>query len=93
MYMEVKLIGFTKSINIKTIGWYDCVFMRLPVINSIENCKVWGYHCDSVIGDTPIMVSNKNVLICTFHPELINPKIHKLFINEFVKKRNYIKEV
>jgi pyridoxal 5'-phosphate synthase pdxT subunit len=88
-----RINNFTESINIKTIGWYDCVFIRQPIINSIGNCKIWAHHCDSVIGDTPIMISNQNVLMCTFHPELINPKIHKLFINKFVKKENHNIEV
>jgi len=79
--------SFIESIQIKNIGWYDCVFIRAPRILNCHNCKVWA-SCN----DCPIMISNENILLCTFHPELINSKIHKLFINQFIKKPHNIEE-
>lgn len=77
--------SFIEKINIKEIGEYECIFIRAPkIININKDCKVWADY-----NNNPIMISQENVLICTFHPELVNTKIHSFFINNFLKNKVY----
>lgn len=55
----------------------DAVFIRAPkIINYGSECKVLATHKDNII-----MLQNKSVLVCSFHPELTgNNAIHKYFL-------------
>jgi pyridoxal 5'-phosphate synthase pdxT subunit len=58
----------------------DAVFIRAPkIINHGPDCEVLSKHNDDII-----MVQNKSVLVCSFHPELTgNRSIHKYFLEKF----------
>jgi 5'-phosphate synthase pdxT subunit len=60
---------------------YLGIFIRAPkIIKYGNNVEVLAKYNNDII-----MVMSKNILACTFHPELTNdPLIHKFFINTFL---------
>ena len=58
------------------------VFIRAPKITRQgENIRVLGRHQGE-----PVMVSNGNILVCTFHPELTeDERIHRYFLENFLE--------
>jgi 5'-phosphate synthase pdxT subunit len=75
--------SFIDTISISLNGTscdFTGVFIRAPKITKYsEDIKVLGHH----EGDA-VMVRNKNILVCTFHPELTeDTRIHKYFIDHF----------
>ena len=74
--------SFIKNINLKSIGNFNCIFIRAPKIISIndDNLEILGYD-----NNNPIIIKKHNILLCTFHPELEDTTIHKYFIN-LIKK-------
>ena len=72
--------SFIKTIKLKEIGEYNCIFIRAPKILKVNHGIVFGYE-----NNNPIMVRNENILICTFHPELENSDIHKYFLDNLFK--------
>ena len=62
--------------NLDIFGMYNCMFIRAPqIINYNINYKIFGTK-----NNNPIMLQKNNILICTFHPELENTKIHEYFL-------------
>jgi 5'-phosphate synthase pdxT subunit len=72
--------SFIKKIKLNKIGDFNCIFIRAPKIKEINDseCEVLGYY-----NGNPIILRKNNILLCTFHPELENSKIHEYFINSF----------
>jgi 5'-phosphate synthase pdxT subunit len=60
------------------------VFIRAPQITHYGP----DVHILGEYSGKPVIVANKGVLACTFHPELTDDiSIHKYFINSFLKKK------
>jgi 5'-phosphate synthase pdxT subunit len=74
----------TVSINLNGTSHSDFpgVFIRAPKITKLgENIRVLGWHKGEAV-----MVSNSNILVCTFHPELTeDARIHTYFLENFLK--------
>ena len=70
--------SFEANLSIKDIGDFKGIFIRAPIIKSFYNgCQVLSEH-----NNHPVMVRQNNLLITTFHPELINDTIiHEYFLN------------
>ncbi|AKA48306.1 glutamine amidotransferase [uncultured archaeon] len=67
--------SFIDEVEIKGLGRFKAVFIRAPVIESVENAEVLSEHEGNAI-----MVRSGNILGMTFHPELTQDiRIHKLF--------------
>ena len=66
--------SFMEIIDLKHIGAFNCIFIRAPKIIRISKGEVLGYYKKD-----PILIHIDNILLCTFHPELENNKIHKYF--------------
>ena len=58
------------------------VFIRAPkIISHGPDVEVLGTH-----GDQAVMAASKNILVCTFHPELTkDDTIHKYFVDNYLK--------
>jgi len=69
--------SFEANLSIKDIGDFKGIFIRAPVIKSFYNgCEILSEHKNN-----PVMVKQNNLLITTFHPELINDtRIHEYFL-------------
>ena len=65
------------NLNGKNID-YEGVFIRAPKIKKCaEHVKILGYH-----GTDIVMAQDKNILVCSFHPELTDDlQIHDFFIS------------
>lgn len=70
-----QLNSFMKAINLKHIGNFNCIFIRAPKIVETNNCDILGYD-----NNDPVMIQHENIILCTFHPELENSKIHQFFL-------------
>lgn len=72
--------SFIKNIKLNKIGNFNCIFIRAPQFKQINDssCEILGYD-----NNNPIMIRKDNILLCTFHPELEDIKIHEYFINNF----------
>jgi 5'-phosphate synthase pdxT subunit len=72
--------SFIKNIKLDKIGNFNCIFIRAPLFKQINDssCEILGYD-----NNNPIMIRKDNILLCTFHPELENTKIHEYFISNF----------
>jgi len=59
------------------------VFIRAPkIISQGPDVETIGTH-----GDQVVMAANKNILVCTFHPEMTNDaSVHKYFIHNYLKE-------
>ncbi len=57
---------------------FEGVFIRAPKIKKYaETVEILGYH-----GTDVVMAQDKNILVCSFHPELTNDlRIHDFFIS------------
>jgi len=66
--------SFMTILPLEHIGKFNCIFIRAPKIIYIKKGNVLGYH-----NNNPILAQIDNILLCTFHPELENKKIHKYF--------------
>ncbi len=74
--------SFIAPIEFNGIGSksFDAYFIRAPKIEKIGN----GVNILSKYKDSPIAVSNENILVMSFHPELGKDfRIHKIFIENF----------
>ncbi len=68
--------SFIDDVEIKGIGNYMAVFIRAPIIKSVNHGEILAYH-----DGKPVMVRDGNVLGLTFHPELTDDtRIHEYFI-------------
>ncbi|MHB1439893.1 MAG: pyridoxal 5'-phosphate synthase glutaminase subunit PdxT [Cuniculiplasma sp.] len=68
--------SFMDEVEIDEVGKFLAVFIRAPVIKSVNHGKVMASYSGKAI-----MVRDKNVLGLTFHPELTeDTKIHEYFI-------------
>ena len=58
------------------------IFIRAPkIISQGPDVEVIGMH-----GDQVVMAVSKNILVCTFHPEMTDDvSVHKYFIDKFLK--------
>ena len=58
----------------------DAVFIRAPkILKYGSECKILAKHKNNII-----MLQNKSVLVCSFHPELTgNNAVHKYFLEKF----------
>ncbi|MEA2038128.1 MAG: pyridoxal 5'-phosphate synthase glutaminase subunit PdxT [Nanoarchaeota archaeon] len=63
------------------------VFIRAPIVdNCYDGCKIM-----AKLGDRPILLRQKNLLISTFHPELTDDlRLHKYFLDMVEESRNSI---
>lgn len=68
--------SFIDNVDIKDIGNYMAVFIRAPVIKSVNHGEIMAYQAGK-----PIMVRDGNVIGLTFHPELTDDtRVHEYFI-------------
>lgn len=72
--------SFMKILQLKDIGDFNCIFIRAPKIIETNNCDLLGY-----VNNSPVMVRSENILLCTFHPELENAKLHRYFLQTYFK--------
>ena len=72
--------SFMKEIKLKDIGYFNCIFIRAPKIMETNNCEILGN-----VDNSPVMIRSENVLLCTFHPELENEKVHSYFLQTYLK--------
>ena len=75
--------SFQEIINLKYIGDFNCIFIRAPKIIPLENAKNNDYEILGTKDKNPIMIKRKNILLCTFHPELESSQIHEYFLQSF----------
>jgi pyridoxal 5'-phosphate synthase pdxT subunit len=75
-----QLNSFMKKIDLKFIGNFNCMFIRAPKIIQVNQGEILGYD-----NDQPIIVRFQNIILCTFHPELENFKIHQFFIDSLLE--------
>jgi len=70
--------SFEANLSIKNIGDFKGIFIRAPIIKSFYNgCEILSEHKNH-----PVMVRQNNLLITTFHPELIDDtRVHEYFLN------------
>ena len=68
--------SFIDYVEIKNVGNYMAVFIRAPIIKSVNHGDIMAYQAGK-----PVMVKDGNVLGLTFHPELTDDtRIHEYFI-------------
>ena len=77
--------SFISNDYIENIGYFNCIFIRAPKIikipNSISDISILCKNQNDIT-----LIRQNNILLCTFHPELENEKIHKYFIDNFLIK-------
>ena len=74
--------SFIINQNINNVGNLNCIFIRAPkIVHKIYNdCEI----IHELDNNNPVMIKYKNILLCTFHPELDTTLIHKYFIDKFI---------
>jgi pyridoxal 5'-phosphate synthase pdxT subunit len=80
-----QLDSFVDDISLNLNGQvksFSGVFIRAPkIISQGPDVKTLGMH-----GDQVVMAASRNIVVCTFHPELTDDtSVHKYFINNYLK--------
>ena len=68
--------SFTHRLEVDGVGAVDAVFIRAPRIHDPGEGTVLARGREG----EPVLVREKNMLLCTFHPELVTSSVHRLFL-------------
>ena len=75
--------SFTQEINVAGVGLCSAMFIRAPRILDTQGWRVLG---ETKNGDPVILRSHAHI-VATFHPELTDSSVHRLFLNMCVERR------
>ena len=75
--------SFQKKINLKYIGDFNCIFIRAPKVILHQESNNMNIEILGTENNNPIIIRKENILLCTFHPELEDTRIHEYFLHNF----------
>ena len=72
--------SFTHPLHVADVGEVEGVFIRAPRIHDAGGAHVLATGREG----EPVLIREGNMLLSTFHPELVTSDVHKLFLNSCI---------